>query len=329
MRRRRDPPAPEARSGARASAETRRARVRGFREHPAARRTAASAETSRPIPRRDFLAAASACSPAILLAARAPGVRPPIHAPERIGLQLFTVRSLAGEDMAATLEAVSGAGYDEVEFAGYFGHAPATLRRWLDEAGLAAPAAHVGEEELFGAGLDRTLEEAAVVGHRWLVLPWIPPEQRTPDGYRAAADRLNVAGAAAQTAGMRVAYHNHAFEFEALEPGGPTGWDILLDRLDPAVADMEIDFHWSAAGGADPIALFAAHPGRFALCHLKDMDARGRMTDVGDGDIDWDAIFASSAQAGIVHYFVEHDQPADPLESIRNSFRYLKGRQSA
>ena len=180
-------------------------------------------------------------------------------------------------------------------------------------------------EELFGAGLEQTLEAAAVLGHRWLVLPWIPAGQRTPDGYRAVAERLNVAGATARTAGMRVAYHNHAFEFETLEaPGRPTGYALLLDHLDSAVVDMEIDFHWTAAGGADPAALFAAHPGRFVLCHLKDRDARGRMTDVGDGDIDWDSLLGLSTQAGLVHFFVEHDNPADPLDSIRNSWRYLK-----
>ena len=49
------------------------------------------------------------------------------------------------------------------------------------------------------------------------------------------------------------------------------------------------------------------------------------MVDVGDGIIDWDRIFAASDQAGLQHYFVEHDQPADPLESIRASYRYLTG----
>ncbi len=311
------------------------------------------------MPRRDFLFAAGGCSGAVLLAAgqgallgqdAAPpprsgpparvradahgstsaATRRPSAAPtlERIGVQLYTVRSLAAEDMAATLDAVAAVGYADVEFAGWFGHPARTLRGWLDDAGLEAPAAHVGADDLTGAGLDATLETASALGVRWLVLPWLPPERRTPDGYRAAADALNAAGAAAQSAGVRVAYHNHAFEFEPLDaPGNPTGYDILLKRLDPAVTDMEIDFHWSTAGGVDAAELFATHAGRFVLWHVKDRDAEGRMTDVGAGDIDWNSLFALSAEAGLRHYFVEHDHPADPLESIRASFRYLKGRQ--
>ena len=246
---------------------------------------------------------------------------------ERIGLQLYTVRSLMGEDVAGTLDAVAAIGYDEVEFAGYFGHAPQEVRGWLDGAGLTAPAVHLGMADLMGAGLDASIEAAVVLGHRWLVLPSLPSEMRTADGYREAADVLNGAGAVAADAGLRVAYHNHAFEFETVDGSasgrGVTGYALLLEHLDPALVDLEIDLHWSAVGGADAAALFAEHPGRFRLCHVKDLTADGRMADVGAGEIDWAALFALSGQAGLRHYFVEHDQPADPLASVAASYNYL------
>jgi len=246
---------------------------------------------------------------------------------DRIGLQLYTVRALMSQDPAALFDTIAAIGYTEVEFAGYFGHAPSTLRGWLDAAGLAAPAAHVGADDLTtGPGLDSALEAAAALGHRWLVLPWIPEEQRTEEGYRGVAAMLNRAGARAQEDAVRVAYHNHAFEFEPVTgagPDGPAGFDVLLDNLDPSLAQIEIDFHWAVAGGADPVRLLDEHPGRFALCHLKDIDAQGQMTDVGAGIIDWPAIFARAEQAGIRGYFVEHDAPPDPMASVEASFRYL------
>jgi hypothetical protein len=39
--------------------------------------------------------------------------------------------------------------------------------------------------------------------------------------------------------------------------------------------------------------------------------------------IDWKRIFAHSEQAGIKHYFVEHDKPQKPMESARLSYEYL------
>ena len=46
-----------------------------------------------------------------------------------------------------------------------------------------------------------------------------------------------------------------------------------------------------------------------------------KMADVGAGTIDFKTIFARAA--GVEHYFVEHDQPADPFVSAEASFRYL------
>ena len=286
-----------------------------------------------PIRRRDFLATVASGAGALLLAGCTDGRRVAAtrsradlgeSGPDRIGIQLYTVRSLMADDPAATLDALAAVGYHEVEFARYFGHAPAVVRGWLDGAGLAAPAAHVGMEGLVGDGLASSLEAATVLGHRWLVLPWIPAPQRTEDGYRAVADALNRAGAAAQEAQVRVAFHNHDFEFEPLAGAeGPTGYDLLLERLDPSLVDMEIDLHWSTVGGADFNRLVADHPGRFALCHLKDVDPQGGMADVGAGTIDWPAVFALSEKAGFRHFFVEHDNPADPMASARASYHYL------
>ncbi|MDE2806761.1 MAG: TIM barrel protein [Gemmatimonadota bacterium] len=258
-------------------------------------------------------------------AAAVAGLQPPL---ETIGVQLYTVRSLMADDVPRTLDAVAEIGYDEVEFAGYFGHEPAAVRAWLDASGLAAPAAHVDLDAVTGSALEETLAAAAVVGHRWLVVPWIPEAMRTSDGYQEVANLLNEAGTAAAGAGVRVGYHNHAFEFDVLnDPSdtgeGVTGYSLLLEHLDPALVDLEIDFHWSAVGGADALELFSGHPGRFPLCHVKDLTADGRMADAGAGVIDWPGLFARSEEAGLMHYFVEHDQPVDPLASIEASYRYL------
>jgi hypothetical protein len=47
------------------------------------------------------------------------------------------------------------------------------------------------------------------------------------------------------------------------------------------------------------------------------------MTEVGTGSIDFARIFADSDKS-IKHFFVEHDQPADPMASIRTSYNYLQ-----
>jgi sugar phosphate isomerase/epimerase len=87
---------------------------------------------------------------------------------------------------------------------------------------------------------------------------------------------------------------------------------------------MEMDIGWAHKAGADPLHYFAKYPGRFPVVHVKDFDANGNMTDVGNGVIDWKQIFAKSDLAGIKHYFVEFDNPKDPFASIQTCYAYLE-----
>lgn len=240
-----------------------------------------------------------------------------------LGLQLYTVRDLMQGSVPRTLEQVAAVGYREVEFAGYFDHPARTLRRWLDQAELTAPSGHLPLDNP-RLDLSATLDAAAELGHKYLILASLPSEKRaTIDGFRWAARRLNEVGGLAQNRGMRVAYHNHDFEFVPL--GGKLPYRILLDETDPGLVAMEVDVYWMTKAGEDPLAYFHNYPGRFHLCHLKDMDLKGGITDVGSGRIDFPKILAARAQAGLQYFFVEHDSPRDPKQSIRTSYHYLRG----
>jgi len=227
-----------------------------------------------------------------------------------------------GVDADGTLAALRDIGYRQVELAGLYGGSAKTLRAMLDRHELAAPSGHVPLDAL-RQELPRLLDEAATLGHRWLVCPWIDARERTPDGYRAIADSFNEIGARVAKFGLRFGYHNHAFEFDAL-PDGTLPYDLLLSRCDTSLVDMELDLFWMVKGGHDPLHYIARHPGRFPMVHAKDMDANLRMVDVGKGQIDFTAILGKSSEAGIRHVFVEHDEPAVPLESARVSFNAIQ-----
>ena len=271
--------------------------------------------------RRTFLKTlgASALATLGIPASRIP---PPASRLDRIGLQLYTVRDEMKKDVEATIARVAATGYREVEFAGYFGRAPRDLRALLDHNGLSSPSSHISlAPDQWRAALDA----APVVGHRYVVLAWIPAEERhTLDDYKRWAERLNHAGTEAKAAGLQFAYHNHDFEFAPVE--GKLPYDILLAETDPKLVQMEMDLYWITKGGQDPLAYFARWPGRFPMVHVKDSmgPPDNKMADVGAGKIDWKRIFAKEQQAGIKHFFVEHDQPADAFASIRASCEYLK-----
>ena len=240
-----------------------------------------------------------------------------------IGLQLYTVRSLMQRDFDGTLARVADIGYREVEFAGYFGRTPAQVREALARHGLAAPSTHIAlpaDDAAWG----RTLADAKEIGHDWVTIAWLDaPLRRTSDDWARIADRFNRLGALAREAGLRFAYHNHDFEFA--RAGRGMRFDTLLMRTDPAFVDFEMDVYWVTKAGADPMWYLRHHAGRFPMLHLKDATTapERRMVDVGAGTIDFAALLTLARDQGASHAFVEHDEPADPLASIRASYSYL------
>lgn len=241
---------------------------------------------------------------------------------DQLGVQLYTLRALMASDAEAVLAQVAEIGYRNVETAGDGAGDPAALRHLLDERGLRAPAGHYRLEVLRGDALPRTLAAARRLGHRYVVVPGLDEAERTSlDGYRRVSEELNEVAAAVAKAGMRLAYHNHDVEFEPM--GGRLPYDVLLAETDPELVDMELDLYWIVECGHDPHAYLQACPGRFPLWHLKDRTGDGAMADVGAGTLDFASLLAHAERAGLQYAFVEHDHPAEPLESVQASFAHL------
>ncbi len=240
---------------------------------------------------------------------------------QRLGVQLYTVRSEMENGVEPTLERVAAIGYEEVEFAGYFGHSPTEIRGMLARTGLRSPAAHIPPAFEVDAWA-RILDDANETGHEYVVVASIPQRMRADlDGWRRTAEAMTGAGERARAAGLQYAYHNHDFEF--VEMDGRVAFDVFCEESDPDLVQIELDLFWIIHGGGDPVAFFNRWPGRVPLVHVKDRTAAGGMVDVGAGVIDWADIFQHIDDAGMKHFLVEHDRPDGPFRSIEASYRYL------
>ena len=152
-----------------------------------------------------------------------------------------------------------------------------------------------------------------------------PNERKTIDDYKKIAENLNKAGEKCKKAGIQFCYHNHDFEFQALD--GTIPFDILMGQTDKDLVKAELDLFWVQKAGFNPVELFDKYPGRGVLWHVKDMDKTEKksFTEVGNGVIDFNAIFKNAKKSGMEHFFVEQDVcPGKPVDSITQSIAYVK-----
>jgi len=242
---------------------------------------------------------------------------------DQIALQLYTLRRLAADDLAGTLRAVAAAGYRSVELAGLPPTVPGELARLLEVSELRAVASHESVESL-RADVRGAAARMAEVACPRVIVPWIPEgDRRTVDDLRRFAAELSSFARQLADEGIRLGYHNHAFEFVPLE--GTTIWDVLWTELAPEV-EIELDIYWAAVGGRDPIAEIQAAAGRVRLLHMKDRAAGPQAQDapVGEGTLPFPDIIEAARAAGVEWYVVEQDEPRAPLEDVTRSLRYLE-----
>lgn len=246
-----------------------------------------------------------------------------------IGLQLYTLRQVINKDVKGTLKQLSDWGYKELETYGYtngmlFGMKSKEFSDYVGSLGMKVMSGHYGMDVVRG-NWEQAVSDAKEAGQEYVVVPWIVEAERTLDGYKKICGELNKAGEVANKYGLRMGYHNHAFEFEKV--GDQLPFDMMLNELDPKLVGMELDIYWVVRAGKDPLEYFKKHPGRFEQWHVKDMDRadNNKNADVGTGTIDFKALFAKAKKSGMKHFYIEQETyPTDPMTSTKNSIDNLK-----
>ena len=268
---------------------------------------------------------------------------------DHTGVALYTVRDLM-KDPAATFKAIADLGYKYVEGGLLPSLAPAIKAAGLKQASAYAPTYLVtGNRQAWatpGAGellpesytWQQAVDESKARGLEYMVVVYLQKAERGGgiDYYKALAGKLDKAGEACKKAGLTLAYHPHAFEFEAI--GGVRPIDLMLKETNPQHLTLELDTFWASIAGQDPVKMLEAHKGRVPLVHLKDK-AKGTpvqydegkvpkeaFKEIGNGEIDYTAFFELASAAGVKYLYVEQDYcvGSTPLDSLKTSYANIK-----
>ncbi|MCU0362438.1 MAG: sugar phosphate isomerase/epimerase [Bacteroidales bacterium] len=263
-----------------------------------------------------------------------------------VGLQLYSVRDQMTADPLGSLTEIAKMGYVHVEHANYvdrkfYGYTPQEFRKVLDDLGLNMVSGHtVFAPQHWDAGTNDftdswkyTVEDAAVLGQKYVVSPWMDESMRDSyDNLQKWMGILNKCGELCQKQGMKFGYHNHDFEFSQ-KLNDEMVFDLMMKWMDPKLVVMQIDIGNLYNGGAVALDVVKKYPGRFENVHVKDeIAAEGgnekyESTIVGKGIVNAKEVvdlLLTDGGAEVLIIEQESYQGRPPMECMKENLEVMK-----
>jgi sugar phosphate isomerase/epimerase len=253
-----------------------------------------------------------------------------------IGCQTYPVRKSISTDFEGTMKGLRAAGFTQIELCSPYGYndfsslqkyKPQELRRMLKDWGLECISAHWAPNELFQKA-DESIAYAKDFGMTQMAIAALGPfgskGAETVDDVKRYVEPFNAFAQKAHAAGIVALLHNEGFVSKYID--GKPVYNMMIAELDPATTKLQ--FQVSAMQeGYDAVTYFKKYSGRYLSMHcqdwVKDSSSKSgfRQVPLGQGVVDWKAVFAAAKAGGVKNYFVELEQ--DPA-LMTPSVPYLK-----
>jgi sugar phosphate isomerase/epimerase len=255
-----------------------------------------------------------------------------------LGVQLYTVRDAMKADPKGTLKRLNKVGVSHVEHANYvdrkfYGYTAKEFKKILSETELLMPSGHVvmtaqdwdSGKNSFTDKWKFTIDDAAAVGQRYLISPWLDEALRTDtDALKRFMDQFNKCGELCMAHGLKFGYHNHNFEFSTMV-GEMKLYDYILQNTEPSLVAQQLDIGNMYGSGGIALDYINKYPGRFELMHVKDEIKSAGKGDLGDGYestilgkglLPLKAILKAAGKTGKTSVFIIEQEAYQGLDSV-------------
>lgn len=239
---------------------------------------------------------------------------------DRFGIQLYSVKNKINElGFDAVLGMIKAAGYDCVEFAGFYDYTPDEVVALLEKHGLEGISAHMRVDVI-----EPSLEYIDKIGMKRVYIPGI--DQTIPYDERVAAfKRLKPL---LDERGIVFGYHNHSVEYE-------NGADVVYDYINDIDGfTAQLDVFWAKVGGHEPTELMKKYGDKLSCLHIKDLDSawtQGQPVNdypcaiIGEGQADCEGAIKLGKKMGINTFILEVEGfPCDVMEYLTKSCENMK-----
>lgn len=243
----------------------------------------------------------------------------------KLSVQIYSLRD-AG-DLDTQLAMARAAGFKWIESVASHGLPPEEFAAKVAAHGLRVSSMHASMV-MVEKDLDTVIDTCHATDCRLVVMPWLPMGERpsTAIGWQSIGARLAVVGDRLNSHGLRLAYHNHEFEFHHYS--GRTALDWIFSKAGPHQLGWEADLGWVARAGLDPMTAVAPYADRLVAIHTKDVAAPGSAVDedgwcaLGQGVVPW-AELLRQLPARVSLFVLEHDRPSDHAAMLKTSYEFM------
>jgi len=264
----------------------------------------------------------------------------------QIGAQLCTLRELTQKSFTNIIKRIAEIGYAGVQISSLSDFSVQWVADTCAEYGLHIVTTHTSPTRIINE-TDEVIAEHKIYGAKQIginVMPWTyQPVGAIEDGElrgsitgtRRFISDFTPATRKIRDAGLRLAYHNHTFEFEKFE--GKRVLDYLIEGF--AVDEMEfiIDVYWVQISGGDPAQWIRNLSGRVSVVYFKDITIFNgneiNFCAIGEGNLNWPSIIDACRDSGVEWVMVgrndgqtpyERDDGQDIFDFLRISYEFLR-----
>ncbi len=236
----------------------------------------------------------------------------------KIGVQMYSLRNYANnEGIEKTFATVSECGFDCVEpIACDYGIGYENTGKLMRKFGLSSFSMHVP----YAVTLNRDELEKfrQIFGFDTAVIPYIEPQK-----FYDCDELKKIIGGAIENAtklGLRLAYHNHNFEFER-----KNALSELPSKFPPL--KLQPDVFWLKDAGLEPINFLRENAANIALIHVKEYgeNAQSPCPIVGNGATDAKSVLRFAKEQKHESVILEYESPCtDEIEYLKKSLEFMR-----
>lgn len=243
---------------------------------------------------------------------------------KRIGAQLYTVREFTQNksDFENTIKKISDIGYKTVQISAVGDISPEDIKNICEKYNVEIVCTHKSYDD-YTQRLDEMIDYHKRLGCKIAGLGYLDTKAKTAEDFKPFLENLNNISSKMADSGITFVYHNHHIEFEKLSDGKT----IMNYMIEYGRFSFIADVFWLAFSGINPADFIKKLGNRAIVIHYKDLaiqNGKQIISEVGNGNLDWDSITKAAENAGSEWAMVEQDTcPGNPFDSLEISYKFL------